>query len=110
MPHSFAYSIAGLLLFLSFFADQLLLGVFEDRTVYPDGSIRFTINQTKAAISMGVQSLGWLTAIAGAYLQIARTRAHTRDPLDTGSREDTQIQDAGNNAVHRSGGSAFSDG
>lgn len=99
-PHLIVYSIAGLLLFLSFFADQMLFGMLEEQTVNPDGSIRFTINQTKAAISMGVQTLGWLAAIAGAYLQITRTRAHTRGPLEYGPRSDSRIQDAGNKAMH----------
>lgn len=88
LPHLVAYSIAGLLVFLSFVCDQLLLGMFEEQTQFPDGSIRFTINQTNAAISMGIQSLGWLAAIVGAYLQIKRTRAYTQDRLATGSNTD----------------------
>ena len=86
LPHLVAYSIAGLLVFLSFVCDQLLLGMFEEQTQFPDGSIRFTINQTNAAISMGIQSLGWLVAIVGAYLQISRTRAHTQKHLSSGPR------------------------
>lgn len=82
--HLFIYLGAGLFLFLSFLSEQWMLGIYEDRTDFPDGSVRFTINQTNAAISLMLQTLGWLLAIAGAFMQIRHTAKTTKKP-DTGS-------------------------
>lgn len=83
-PHLLLYLAAASFLFLSFLGEQWMLGIYEDRTDFPDGSVRFTINQTSAAISLMLQTLGWLLAIAGAFMQIRHT-AKTTKKLDIGS-------------------------
>ncbi|EMB13192.1 hypothetical protein RE6C_06048 [Rhodopirellula europaea 6C] len=53
-PHLLLYLAAAS--FLSFLGEQWMLGIYEDRTDFPDGSVRFTINQTSAAISLMLSS------------------------------------------------------
>lgn len=83
-PHLLLYLAAASFLFPSFLGEQWMLGIYEERTDFPDGSVRFTINLTSAAISLMLQTLGWLLAIAGAFMQIRHT-AKTTKKLDIGS-------------------------
>jgi hypothetical protein len=78
--HLFLYLAAATFLFLSFVIEQLTLGFYETRTDFPDGSVRFTINQTYTTISLIFQTIGWLLAIAGGFMQIRHTATTSKNP------------------------------